>query len=105
MTVAKERLDALGVKAVCIATPVGHQTEIAIPQAYFEQRQGEDWQALRLMSPSMTLTKKQVPWRSCGGCRAGAAPRTLLARGLLSVSRAYKKRSYTIEMCGGTSVF
>ncbi|MFT5088431.1 MAG: hypothetical protein ACI906_002827 [Candidatus Latescibacterota bacterium] len=48
VTVAKELLDALGVKAVCIATPVGHQTEIAIPQAYFEQRQGEDWQALRL---------------------------------------------------------
>jgi len=48
VTVAKERLDALGVKAVCIATPTGHQTEIAIPQAYFAERQGEDWQALRL---------------------------------------------------------
>lgn len=48
VTVARERLQELGVKAVCLATPTGHRTEIAIPNAYFVERQGKDWQGLRL---------------------------------------------------------
>lgn len=43
-----ERLQELGVQAICVPTPKGHNTEIAIPLAYIAERQGEDWQAFRL---------------------------------------------------------
>ncbi len=45
---ANERLKELGVAAICVPTPKGHNTEIAIPLSYFAERQGEDWQELRL---------------------------------------------------------
>ena len=37
-----------GIKAVCVKTEKGHNTEIAIPVSYLDERQGEPWQAFRL---------------------------------------------------------
>lgn len=45
---AQDRLQELGVRAICKPTAKGHNTEIAIPLSYFAERQGEDWQAFRL---------------------------------------------------------
>ena len=43
-----EALEKLGVKAICRATPGGHNTEMAIPLSYFEERQGKRWRKFRL---------------------------------------------------------
>lgn len=48
VTYQPEVLEAVGVKAICKATDKGHNTEIAIPLSYFEERQGEDWRKFRL---------------------------------------------------------
>lgn len=48
ITVESERLQALGVRAVCAPTDKGHNTEVAIPLSYFEERQGPEWKAFRL---------------------------------------------------------
>jgi hypothetical protein len=37
-----------GTKAVCIATPTGHNTEIAIPISYVNEKAGKQWNAVRL---------------------------------------------------------
>ncbi len=37
-----------GTKAVCVATPTGHNTEIAIPVAYLNKMAGTAWSAVRL---------------------------------------------------------
>ena len=42
-----ERLPA-GTQAVCVKTPTGHVTEIAIPGAYLDGQQGRAWQEFRL---------------------------------------------------------
>ena len=46
--VARERAESFGVKAICVTTDTGYTAEIAIPNAYFQERQGKDWQRLRL---------------------------------------------------------
>jgi hypothetical protein len=43
-----EVLAELGVEAACVPTSKGHNTEIAIPLAYFAERQGEGWREFRL---------------------------------------------------------
>ena len=43
-----EFLDSLGVEAICVDTEKGHNTEIAIPVAFFEERQGKEWSKFRL---------------------------------------------------------
>lgn len=42
-----EKLPA-GTKAVCVATPTGHNTEIAIPIAYLNEKATQPWRAVRL---------------------------------------------------------
>lgn len=37
-----------GTKAVCVATPTGHNTEIAIPISYLNEKAGQPWHAVRL---------------------------------------------------------
>ncbi len=37
-----------GVKAVCLTTPTGHNTEIAIPIAYLNEKAGKPWTAIRM---------------------------------------------------------
>jgi hypothetical protein len=37
-----------GTKVVCLATPSGHNTEIAIPVAYLNQKAGKDWTDVRI---------------------------------------------------------
>ncbi len=37
-----------GVKAVCMKTATGHNTEIAIPVSYLNQKQGGDWKQFRM---------------------------------------------------------
>ena len=48
ITVEPGRLEALGVRAICVPTEAGHNTEIAIPLSYFEERQGKKWREFRL---------------------------------------------------------
>jgi hypothetical protein len=48
ITYAPEGLAKLGVEAACAPTARGHNTEIAIPLAYFAERQGEGWREFRL---------------------------------------------------------
>ncbi len=43
----KDALPA-GVKAICVNTNYGFNTEIAVPLSYFEEKQGMDWSAFRL---------------------------------------------------------
>jgi hypothetical protein len=37
-----------GTKAVCVVTPTGHNTEIAIPIAYINEKSGKQWDGIRL---------------------------------------------------------
>jgi enterochelin esterase-like enzyme len=37
-----------GTKAICVATPTGHNTEIAIPIAYINEKSGKQWDGIRL---------------------------------------------------------
>ena len=37
-----------GVQAVCVRTPGGHHTEVAIPHAVLDAYRGDDWNALRI---------------------------------------------------------
>jgi len=48
VTYMPEALAELGVAAVCVPTPKGHNTEIAIPLSYLVERQGENWREFRL---------------------------------------------------------
>ena len=48
ITVEPGRLEELGVKAICVPTEAGHNTEIAIPLSHFEERQGRKWREFRL---------------------------------------------------------
>ena len=46
--VERELAESFGVKATCVTNARGYTAEIAVPVSYFEQRQGKDWQRLRL---------------------------------------------------------
>ncbi len=37
-----------GTKAICVTTPTGHNTEIAIPISYINEKAGKEWNAIRL---------------------------------------------------------
>jgi len=37
-----------GVKAVCLKTPGGHVTEIAVPEEYLTRKQGRPWTTVRV---------------------------------------------------------
>ena len=46
--VEPERLQELGVQALGVFTEGGHSCEVAIPLEYIEQRQGDDWDGIRI---------------------------------------------------------
>jgi hypothetical protein len=37
-----------GIKAICVKTETGHNTEIAIPVSYLNEKQGGEWKQFRL---------------------------------------------------------
>ena len=43
-----ERLEEFGVRAVGLFTEDGYSCEVALPLEYIEQRQGEDWDKIRI---------------------------------------------------------
>jgi len=44
----RDQVEQQGVEAICVKTATGFNTEIAIPRAYMNEKQGEEWQAFRL---------------------------------------------------------
>ena len=45
---AAERLEELGVRVAGLFTESGHTCEVAIPIEYVEERQGKDWDKVRI---------------------------------------------------------
>ena len=52
-----------GVRAVCVKTPKGHTTEIAVPFEYLNQKQGRPWKTLRI---NVAATDYDEPGRPSG---------------------------------------